>query len=71
MKFRKVRNFVEKLDVIRFMVDTPEKAEKLRKALSMTQGIKSVSEIQVGEYTTLAAASAKELHTFVDFVNLA
>ena len=71
MKFRKVRNYVEKLDVIRFLVDTPEKAEKLRKALSMTQGIKNVSDIQVGEYTTLAASTSKELHTFVDFVNLA
>lgn len=70
MKFRK-NNFVEKLDVIRFLVDTPEKAEKLRQALSMTKSIKSVSEVQVGEYTTLAAPTAKELHTFVDFVNLA
>ena len=70
MKFRKV-NWVQKLDVIRFFVDSAEKAEKLRNALSMTQSIKSVSEITVGDYTTLAAETAKELHTFVDFVNMA
>ena len=71
MKFRKVRNAgVQKLDVIRFFIDTTEKAEKLRKALSLTQSVKSVTEIEVGQWTQVAAESSDQLHTFVNFVNL-
>lgn len=70
MKFRKVRNYVQKMDVIRYFVDTTAKAEKLRQALSMTQSVKSISEITVGDWTQLTAENAEQLHAFVNFVNL-
>ena len=72
MRMRKVVER-EKIDFIRFNVDTEATMEQLFKALAISKNVRAVEseKIAIGQDAYLYGPDAKSLHAFVDFVRMA